>query len=283
MVAKAATLPADEVVLDLEDAVGSGTGQKAAARGELARLVEQVDFGGRSLAVRINQVGTAEALRDLVELVPRIGALLHCIVVPKVSQLAEVGFVENCLNSLETEVGLERRIGLEIQIESPDGLEAVSQLASASNRLEALIFGPGDFAAAMGMPQLAIGGAPEGYPGDIWHYPLYRIAVAARAKGLQVIDGPYAALGDPDGLAGACRRAAALGVDGKWAIHPSQLQPINSAFTPSPAQVERAQAVLARLQEGQGAAQLDGLMIDGASIRMAATVLARVGREPESR
>ena len=283
MVTKAATLPADEIVLDLEDAVGSGTGQKAAARGQLAQLVEQVDFGGRSLAVRINQIGTAEALRDLVELVPRIGARLDCIVVPKVSRLAEVGFVEYCLNALESEIGLERRIGLEIQIESADGLEAVSQLASASDRLEALIFGPGDFAADMGMPQLAIGGAPEGYPGDIWHYPLYRIAVAARARGLQVIDGPYAAIADPDGLERACQRGAALGVDGKWAIHPNQLQLINSAFTPSLDQVERAQAVLARLAQGSGAAQLDGLMIDGASVRMAASVLARVGREPQSR
>jgi citrate lyase subunit beta/citryl-CoA lyase len=281
MVAKAATLPADEIVLDLEDAIGAGPGQKAAARADLARLVEQVDFGGRILAVRINQVGRAESLRDLVELVPRIGARLDCIVVPKVSRVAEVGFVEHCLTALESEAGLKSPIGLELQIEGPAGLEAASELAGSSDRLEALIFGPGDFASAMGMPQLAIGGAPDAYPGDIWHYPLYRIAVAARARGLQVIDGPYSAIADFEGLELACRRGAALGLDGKWAIHPSQLEPINSAFTPSPAQVERARAVVTQLEGGPGVASMDGEMIDGASLRMAATILARAGREAE--
>jgi citrate lyase subunit beta/citryl-CoA lyase len=281
MAAKAATLPADEIVLDLEDAIGTGTGQKAAARAELVRLVEEVDFGGRSLAVRINQVGGAESLRDLVELVPRIGARLDCIVVPKVSRVAEIGFVEYCLRALESEAGLRRPIGLQLQIEGPAGLEAAPELAGSSDRLEALIFGPGDFASAMGMPQLAIGVAPDGYPGDIWHYPLYRIAVAARAHGLQVIDGPFAAIADSQGLDLACRRGAALGLDGKWAIHPSQLEPINSAFTPSPAQVERARAVVTQLEGGTGVASLDGEMIDGASLRMAATVLARAGRETE--
>ncbi|MHB8333235.1 MAG: HpcH/HpaI aldolase/citrate lyase family protein [Candidatus Dormibacteria bacterium] len=273
MVAKAATLPADEVILDLEDAVASG--EKAQARMELAGLVETLDFGTRTLAVRVNRVGTPEGLRDLLELVVRIGARLDCVVVPKVASLTEVGFVDHCLSSLEAEVGLERRIGIELQIEDPAGLEAASDLAASSTRLEALIFGPGDFAAAMGMPQLTIGGAAQDYPGDIWHYPLYRIAVAARARGLQVIDGPYSQITDPDGLERACRRGAALGLDGKWAIHPSQLEVVNRIFTPSAAQLERASAVLQRVSAEGGASGFDGEMVDEATRRMAEAILAR--------
>lgn len=276
MVAKAATLPADEVILDLEDAIGSG--EKEQARTELARLVETVDFGSRTLAARVNRVGTAEVLRDLLTLVPRIGRRLDCVVVPKVSSVAEVGFVDRCLASLEAEAGLERPIGIELQIEDPAGLEAVSDLAAASPRVEALIFGPGDFAAAMGMPQLTIGGASEDYPGDIWHYPLSRIAVAARAHGLQVIDGPYSLISDTGGLEQACRRGAALGLDGKWVIHPAQLEAVNRIFTPSAAQMERASAVLERIHGEGGASSFEGEMVDEATRRMAEAILSRGGR-----
>ncbi len=273
MVAKAATLPADEVVLDLEDAVAADEDTHRRARVELASLLESIDFGARSVAVRINGVGGALALQDLLELVPRVGSRISSLVVPKVSHPSEVGFVEHCLDALEQPGS--PRLGLEIQIEDAAGLEAVSELAASSSRLQALIFGPGDFAASMGMPQVAIGTPAEGYPGDVWHYPLFRIAVAARARGLQVIDGPYALLGDPSGLESACRRAAALGVDGKWAIHPDQLATINSAFTPSPAQVARARDVLGALGARGGASRLGQEMVDEANRRMAEMVLAR--------
>jgi citrate lyase subunit beta/citryl-CoA lyase len=276
MVAKAAGLPADEVVLDLEDAIAPAG--KEQARNQLAGLVEGTDFGRRTLAVRINPVGTQEALRDLWTLVPRVGDRLDCVVVPKVSAVAEVGFVHYCLASLEAEAGLQRPIGIEIQIEDPSSLEAVSQLAGASPRLEALVFGPGDFAAGMGMPQLTIGGGGDDYPADIWHYPLYRIAVAARAHGLQVVDGPYSQIQDGAGLARACQRGAALGLDGKWVIHPSQLEVVNRIFAPTPAQLARARAVVERFQAQGGAFGFEGEMIDEATRRMAEAVLARAGQ-----
>ena len=276
MVAKAAGAAADEVVLDLEDAVPADESTRRRARLELAALLESLDFGARSVAVRINAVRGPSALQDLLELVPRVGGRLSTLVIPKVSHPSEVGFVEHCLDALEPPGG--PRLGLEIQIEDAVGLEAVSALASSSPRLEALIFGPGDFAASMGMPLTAIGAAAEGYPGDVWHYPLFRIAVAARAAGLQVIDGPYAVLTDPSGLESACRRAAALGVDGKWAIHPDQLAAINSAFTPSQAEVARAQEVLAALSARGGASRLGQEMVDEANRRMAESVLARSRR-----
>jgi citrate lyase subunit beta/citryl-CoA lyase len=278
MVAKAATALADEVVLDLEDAVAADDKTRRMARSELADLLESVDFGARSVAVRINSVRGPAALQDLLELIPRVGSRLSTLVIPKVSHPSEVGFVEHCLDALEQPGA--PRLGLEIQIEDPVGLEAVAELAASSSRLEALIFGPGDFAAAMGMPLTAIGAAAEGYPGDVWHYPLFRIAVAARAAGLQVIDGPYAQLADPSGLDSACRRAAAIGVDGKWAIHPDQLATINSAFTPSAAQLARAREVLAAVSARGGASRLGQEMVDEANRRMAQTVLARSQQVP---
>ncbi len=275
MVAKAATLPADEVILDLEDAVSPDVEAKAVARATLMGLLETVDFGARTLAVRINQVGTPDALRDLTELLPRFGHRLDCIVVPKVSRVSEVGFVEHCLESLEADPG--SRLGLEIQIEDPLALESISQLASCSDRLEALVLGPGDFAAAMGMHQTVIGGQAEGYPGDLWHYPLWKIAVAARARGLQVIDGPYSAISDAVGLEAACVRAAAVGIDGKWVIHPSQLAIVNAKMAPSSDQVARAKRVLEQLGGAGGAKRLGDEMVDEASRKMAEAVLARSG------
>lgn len=277
MVAKAATLPTDGVVLDLEDAVAADDESRARARLELAAALESLDFGGRSVAVRINAVGGPWALQDLLEIVPRVGSRLATVVVPKVSHPSEVGFVAHCLDALEAP-GMPR-LGIEIQIETAAGLEAVSELATSSPRLEALIFGPGDFAADMGMPQTVIGGQAQGYPGDVWHYPLTRIAVAARARGLQVIDGPYSRLADPAGLEQACRRAVALGVDGKWAIHPEQLATINSEFAPSPEQVVRAREMLAVVSAKGGASRLGEEMVDEANLRMARAVLARAREE----
>lgn len=273
MVAKAASLPADEVILDLEDAVAPVPELKQRARQQLLELALEHDRGGRRLGVRINPVGGPEALADLIAVVPGLGPRLSSVVVPKVSEPGEVAFVHHAL------VGLERgtRVGIQVQIEGPRGLAAVEELAGASDRLQALIFGPGDFAAAMGIPQLTIGGADPAYPGDLWHYPLMRIAVAARARGLQVVDGPYSILDDPAGLAAACRRAAAMGLDGKWVIHPSQLQEVNRAFTPTAEEVERAEGVLAALSEG-GARRLGEEMVDEASRRLAESVLSRAGR-----
>ncbi len=272
MVAKAQLVPADEIVLDLEDAVPPEPRFKRAARKRLLELALYHPFPGRQLAVRVNRVGTREGLDDLLEVVPKLGSRLASVVVPKVQEPSEVAFVDRVLAMLGEPGG--HRVKIQIQIEDPRGLEAVGQLAEASLRVSSLIFGPGDFAAAMGMPTLAIGGEAPGYPGDIWHYPLYRIAVAARARGLQVVDGPYSALDDEEGLARSSQRAAALGVDGKWAIHPGQLETINRAFTPSSDQVEWARAVLTGLGQG-GARRIGGEMVDEATRRLAESLLAR--------
>ncbi len=279
MVARAATEPADEVILDLEDAVAADPEAKRRARSELVPLLESIDFGGRTVAVRINSVDGPLALQDLLELVPRVGPRISTLVVPKVSRPSQVGFLEHCLDALEPAGS--PRLGLEIQIEDPAGLEAVSELARCSPRLEALIFGPGDFAAAMGMPQTAIGAPVEDYPGDVWLLPLFRMAVAARARGLQAIDGPFSRLSDPEGLEAACRRAAALGLDGKWAIHPEQLETINRLLRPSASQVARARAVLAQVASLGGASRLGQEMVDEANRRMAEAVLARWEGGPE--
>ncbi len=273
MVAKAQAVPADEVVLDLEDAVSPDPELKRVARARLLELALQHPFAGRRLAVRVNRVGTREALDDLLEVVPRLGPRLSSVVVPKVQGPSEVTFVDTLLAALEPRG---HRVEIQIQIEDPRGLEAVTELAGASPRLSSLIFGPGDFAAAMGMPTLAIGREAPDYPGDIWHYPLYRIAVAARARGLQVVDGPYSVLDDEEGLARSCLRAVALGVDGKWAIHPGQLETINRTFTPDSEQVEGARAVLAGLGPG-GARRMGAEMVDEASRRLAESVLTRAG------
>jgi citrate lyase beta subunit len=158
-------------------------------------------------------------------------------------------------------------------------LEAVSEIAAASARTEALIFGPGDFSAAMGMPQLTIGDETAGYPGDVWHYVLVRIAVAAKARGLQAIDGPCSDIGDVAGLERSSERAAALGYDGKWAIHPSQLETVNRAFTPNAGQVRRAKEILALLDQRGGASRMGQEMVDEAHGRMAREVLLRAGLE----
>ncbi|MGH7639891.1 MAG: HpcH/HpaI aldolase/citrate lyase family protein [Candidatus Dormibacteria bacterium] len=281
MAEKASTLDADEVVLDLEDAVAGDRAAKASAREQLVRSVRELDFHSRTLAVRINRVGGPYSLEDLECVWRQVGAKIATLVVPKVSSPAQVTFLDLLLQSLEAEVSNPPRLGLELQIEDPQGLEAVREIAGAASRTEALIFGPGDFAAAMGMPQLRIG-AETAYPGDIWHYPLFQILAAARAHGLQAIDGPCSDIADVGGLRASAARAAQLGYDGKWVIHPSQLEAVNQAFTPSPEQVSHAEAILGALDRKGGASRLGGEMVDEAHRRMAQAVLRRArGTAPE--
>lgn len=275
MTEKAASLPAAEVILDLEDAVPGDPGEKERARAQLVVNLRELDFGGRTVAVRINQPAGPYAVRDILALVPAVAERIACLVVPKVSSPSQVAFVDHLLSALELEHQLPRRLGLELQIEDPQGLEAVSEIATASPRIEALIFGPGDFAAAMGMPQLTIGQETIHYPGDVWHYALFRIATAAKARGLQAIDGPCSDISDLPGLERSARRAAALGFDGKWVIHPSQLDTVNRAFTPDPEQVRRAERILSALEDRGGSSRMDGEMLDEAHGRMAQAVLLR--------
>jgi citrate lyase subunit beta/citryl-CoA lyase len=281
MQAKAATLPADQVLFDLEDATAPA--EKAAARTVVIQSLRELDFDKRAVAVRVNGVDTQWCYRDVIDVVEAAGDRLDTVILPKVERPADVHYLDRLLCQIELAAGWPAgRIGIEVLIESAAGLQAVDAVAAASERLEALIFGPGDLSASLGMGQLTIGTLESGYPADVWHYALMRLLVAARANGLLAIDGPYAAFGDLDGLERSARRTAALGFDGKWVIHPAQIDSVNRAYSPDPAAYARAEGILeayrqAAEYEGRGAARFEGEMIDEATRKMAESV-ARRGR-----
>ena len=279
MLAKAATLPADMVFIDLEDAVAP-LEKTDETRARVVRSLCGQDWVAPTRAVRVNGVSTRWCFRDIVYVVEGAGRALDCITVPKVESAAHVHFVDHLLSQLEADLGLERRIGLELQIESPHGLVAIEEIAAASTRTETLIFGPGDFSASLGAPQLSVGSIEPDYPGDQWHYVLMRIVTTARAYGLQAIDGPYAAIRDAAGFREVARRSHLLGFDGKWALHPDQIAACNEVYAPSNDQYERAERILeayAAATEGDrlGAVMFEGEMIDEASRKMAEQIAAR--------
>jgi citrate lyase beta subunit len=275
--AKALASEADCVFLDLEDAVAPGD-KEAARRHVVAGLLE-CDWRGRdkTVCVRINGIDTPYMYRDLIEVVEAAGQRLDIVLVPKVGVPADVYLVDALLTQIEAARGIAHRIGIEVLIESALGLANVDLIAQASPRLEALHFGVADLAASLRARTVSIGGTNPDYPGDQWHAALVRVATACRAYGLRPIDGPYGDFQDAAGYRAAARRAAALGYEGKWAIHPSQIALANEVFTPPPAEVERARRILTALDEaarlGRGAAQLDGRMIDAASARLARNVV----------
>lgn len=281
MIARAAGSEADAVCIDLEDAVAPN--EKAASRANVIAALRDLSFGGRLRLVRINGLDTPWAYRDLIEIVEAVGDRLDLVVVPKVSQPAEVAFVDLLLSQIELARELTPgRIRIEAQIETARGAVNIEVIAASSPRLAALIFGMGDYAASLQMPLDAIGVPDDNdrlYPGHRWHYVMSRIVTAARAYGLRAIDGPYATFRDLDGFAEACAVARVLGFDAKWCIHPGQIAATNEAFAPPAGQVAWARAVLAEYERatsaGQGAISLEGKMIDAASLRMARTIIAR--------
>jgi citrate lyase subunit beta/citryl-CoA lyase len=278
---KARGLPCDEVFLDLEDAVAPGA--KAAARGTVIDALSSGDWGGKLRAVRVNDARTPWAYRDVIEVVEGAAANLDAIVLPKVIGPADVSWLDLLLTQLESALGQPAgRIGIEAQIEDASGLAAVDAIAAASPRLEALVFGPADFMASLGMRSLQVGAQPAGYQGDAFHYPLLRILIAARSRGLMAIDGPYARIADLAGLEQSATGAAALGYDGKWVVHPGQIDTVNEAFTPAADEYDRAELILEAYEyytgtEQRGAATLDGEMIDEATRKLALAV-ATAGR-----
>ncbi len=279
MLGKAATLPADLVFIDLEDAVAP-LEKTDATRAQVVQALNEQAWTAPTRVVRVNGVSTRWCFRDIVAVVEGAGRALDCIMVPKVESAADVHFVDLLLTQLEAELGLERRIGLELQIESPRGLVAIEKIAAASSRSETLIFGPGDFAASLGAPQLSVGAIDPRYEGDQWHYVLMRLVTTARAYGLQAIDGPFAAIRDAEGFLAVARRSHLLGFDGKWALHPDQIALCHEVYTPSREQFERAERVLAAYTaatEGDrvGAVMFEGEMIDEASRKMAEQIVAR--------
>jgi citrate lyase subunit beta/citryl-CoA lyase len=277
---KAQGLPADEVFLDLEDAVAPAA--KPDARVNVITALRTGDWAGRVRAVRINGVTTPWAYRDVIDVVEQAGRHLDVIVLPKVREVAQVSWLDLLLGQIEQAMGYPAgQVGIEAQIEDAAGLVAVDAIAAASPRLEALVFGPADFMASVGMRSLEIGAQPAGYAGgDAFHYPQMRMLVAARAHGLQAIDGPYTAIGDTAGLRRAAASVAALGFDGKWVLHPGQIDPVNEAFSPDQEDYDRAELILEAYQhyttvEQRGAAMLGDEMIDEASRKLALVAAAR--------
>ena len=273
MVEKARDLPADVVFLDMEDAVPASERGGPARAAVTAALT--APFAARTVAVRVNAVGTPWFLGDVAAVVP---ARPDVLLVPKVEDPGHVAFVCHLLAALETDHGLQAGgIGVELQIESAGALAGVGAIAAACPpRVEALVFGPGDFAASLGAPQTMVGELPADGAPDPGGMALFAMVVAARAHGLQAVDGPYGDISDADGLVRAARRARALGCDGKWSIHPSQIAAINATFTASEDEIARARAIMEALGEG-GAARLDGEMVDDATRRLAEGILRRSG------
>jgi len=277
MFRKALDGEADYIFLDLEDAVAPG--DKERARTNIIQALLELDWRGRgkTISVRINGIDTHYMYRDVVDVVEQAGHRLDTILIPKVGVPADVYMVDAMISQIEEAKGIPHRLGIDVLIETALGMANVEAIAQSSRRLEAMHFGVADYAASCRARTVVIGGLNPDYPGDQWHAALSRMIVACRAYGLRPIDGPFGDFKDPEGYRLAARRAAALGVEGKWAIHPSQIALANEVFTPPLAEVDRARRILVALadaaREGRGAAQLDGRMIDAASARMAQNVV----------
>ena len=280
MLAKGPTLPADEVFMDLEDSVAPLA--KEEARGNIIDALKNNDWSNKTVVVRINSIDTQWAADDLKTIVEEGGRYLDCIMIPKVQHPHEVMFVDHTLRMIEANTNLDRRIGIEAQIETATGLRNVYEIAHSSDRLETLIFGPADMSASLGLPTVTAGLPMPGYPGDHWHWVLETILVAARSAGLQAIDGPYLLIKDLDGFREMAMRARALGYDGKWALHPGQVDVLNEVFTPTQDEYDKAEAMLdaykhATEVDRRGAVMFGNEMIDEASRKMA-TQFAERGR-----
>jgi citrate lyase subunit beta/citryl-CoA lyase len=287
MMGKAPTLGADMVFLDLEDAVAPL--EKVGARAKVVDAVKNQDWGDKILCVRVNAWDTKWTYGDVIDVVGNAGERLEEIMLPKVQRAAEVVALDLLLTQVEINAGLPLgHIGIEAQIETARGLINVEEICAASPRVETVILGPVDFSASMEMPSLSGGLLIPGYPGDYFHYVFMKILMAARANGIQAIDGPYVKVRDPEGFREYSQRTQLLGFDGKWALHPDQVTVLNEVFGPSQEQFDRAWAILDAYQaategEGRGAVMFGDEMIDEASRKVAIKVVARGERAGRSR
>lgn len=282
MVEKARGLPADQVFLDLEDAVAPNA--KSEARRTIVAALNGESFRAPVLSVRVNDWTTPWTYTDVIEVVAGAGARLDTIILPKVVDAAQVIALDLLLTQVEKSQGLEvGRIRIEAQIENAAGLVNVDSIAAASPRLEALIFGPADFMASLNMKALVVGEQPEGYDvGDAYHYILMRILMAARAHGVLAIDGPFLQIKDLQGLERSAARSAALGFDGKWVLHPGQIDVANEVYSPRQDDYDHAELILdayawstSTAGGARGAVMFGDHMIDEASRKMALTVAAK--------
>ena len=293
MFEKAAKSDVDVIFLDLEDAVAPD--EKLQARKNIIKALNEIDWGNKSMSIRINGLDTHYMYRDVVDIVEQAGERLDLIMIPKVGTAADVYAVDMMVTQIEDAKGYKKRIGFEHIIETALGMQNVTEIAAASKRNESLHFGVADYAASTRARTTIIGGVNPDYSvltdpaddgsrdvhwGDMWHYALARMVVAARANGLRPIDGPFGDFSDPAGYRAAAKRAAVLGCEGKWAIHPSQVALANDVMSPSEGEVDRANRILSAMADaeaaGKGAVSLDGRLIDYASIRQAEVLIEKV-------
>ncbi|MFD0858866.1 HpcH/HpaI aldolase/citrate lyase family protein [Roseovarius aquimarinus] len=292
MFEKAAQSDADVIFLDLEDAVAPD--EKAQARKNIIKALNEVDWGTKTMSVRINGLDTHYMYRDVVDVVEQAGERLDLIMIPKVGTAADVYAVDMMVTQIEDAMGFSKRIGFEHIIETALGMQNVNAIAGASKRNESLHFGVADYAASMRARTTVIGGVNQHYSvltdpdeagarqvhwGDMWHSAIANMVVAARANGLRPVDGPFGDFSDPEGYKAAAFRAAVLGCEGKWAIHPSQIALANEVMSPSEAEVTKARRIIEAMAEaeaaGKGAVSLDGRLIDYASIRQAEVLVEK--------
>ncbi len=287
---KAAASAADVVCLDLEDAVAPS--DKDTARDNIVAALNEVNWGSKTVTVRINGLDTNSCYRDVIALVEKGGERLDAIMVPKVGCASDLYAIDMLITQASEFIGRKKRIGLEVIIETVLGLGNIDEIAGASKRLESLHFGSADYAASQRMRTTNIGGGNADYVmltdgerrdrhwNDLWHFPLFRMVQAARAHGLMAIDGPFGDYNDADGFRAQAMRTAVLGCEGKWAIHPSQVALANEIYTPPKKETDRAEAILAAMKDAQakglGAVSLNGVLIDAASIRQADAIVKQM-------
>jgi citrate lyase subunit beta/citryl-CoA lyase len=277
MFEKALNSNADYIFLDLEDAVSPN--DKLTARENIIKALKEINWKekGKTISVRINSLDTHYMYRDVVDIVEQVGDRIDTILIPKVGTDSDVYMVDCLLTQIETSKKIKNKIGLECLIETALGMSNIKEIAKSSDRLEALHFGVADYAASLRARTIVIGGLNPDYPGDQWHHGLSQLVMTCRAYGLRAIDGPFGDFNDPDAYIASAKRAAAIGIEGKWAIHPSQIDLANKVFSPPETEVKKATRIIEELdkaaKEGKGAAQLDGRMIDAASARMAENIV----------
>ena len=270
MMTKAAGLELDHVFLDLEDAVAPNA--KVSSRGMIIDALNNLEWNPKTVCVRINDVETEYCHDDIIEIVTGAGDKLDTIMLTKAKSAHDVVFVHLLLDQLEKKLGLKNRIGIECLIEEVEGMMNVEEIAACSDRLECLIFGMGDYSASQGMNLRSIGADSGGYPPDLWHYPRYKLTIACRANGIDPVDGPYANFRNPDAFRTECERSNVLGMVGKWAIHPSQIEIAQEVFSPTQKAVDAARkqqkAYNDAIEHGLGAIDVEGVMVDAASVRI---------------
>ena len=274
--AKAVASSADHVFLDLEDAVAPS--EKKSARNKIVDALINLNWGDKVRCVRINDLETRYAYGDIIEVVSKAGNYLYTLMIPKVKRGRDVQWVETLLMQLEQDFELDKPIGIEALIEETEAMMNVEEIAFSSARLEAMIFGMGDYSASQGIITQKIGGQAE-YPGDVWHYARNKMIIAARSANIDAVDGPYADFNDMENFEQECKLALTLGCVGKWAIHPAQIETALSVFSPTADEIAQARKIESAYAEaeaqGLGAIQVEGVLVDAASVRIYRNVIKR--------